>query len=109
MTLVQRITLIVGILTGLYTMQLSISTDINLSDQVEVPSEDESSDEVVIKSIDAINYSSQINVDHEVFLIEEISESEESIESSHIKDQVVTKSLKVFRILFQRIISPNAP
>lgn len=63
----------------------------------------------IVKSIDAITYSSQINVTQQSVLIEELPEDEDE-EIVEIEDNfVISNTSKALKILFRRIIAPNAP
>ncbi len=86
-----------------------MSYSINQSADQTEDTNDESAPDQVIKAIDAINYSSQIHVSHHSILIEELPEVEEAIEAEIDQNVLVTSASKALKILFRRIISPNAP
>lgn len=76
---------------------------------LEEHAEEDSPTKSQVKAIDAITYSSQINVNHQSILIEELPEDEVEKEENLETNPVVAYCSKALKILFRSIISPNAP
>lgn len=73
----------------------------------EAPAEQESPS---LKAMDAaIPATAQVSLQHEFCLIDILPELEEPQAEAEPKNQFISKANKVFKILFCRIISPNAP
>ncbi|RED93643.1 hypothetical protein C7460_12453 [Marinoscillum furvescens DSM 4134] len=62
-----------------------------------------------LKAMDAIPATAQVSLQHEYCLIDILPELEEPQAEPKPKNQFISKANKVFKILFCRIISPNAP
>lgn len=73
------------------------------------PDEEGANSTQQVKAIDAITYSSQINVNHQSILVEELPEDEIEQEKNLEKNFVISYSSKALKILFRSIISSNAP
>ncbi|MFT6867647.1 MAG: hypothetical protein ACJA08_002490 [Cyclobacteriaceae bacterium] len=112
LTHIKRITLILGILTGFCALSVNNQLSYSFtapSSTAEDTSENPESSSQVITAIDAISYSSQINVSLHSILLEELPESEDNIEEELEENVVTFSASKALKILFRRIISPNAP
>ncbi len=111
LTQAKRIVLIFGILVGFYAMNTEVMTGSIHKDAIEEGATDQNtpSDAQVIKAFDAITYSSQITVTHAVVLLEELPEMELELDLV-LKEKVgISNACKALKVLFQLIISPNAP
>jgi hypothetical protein len=111
LTQAKKIILVFGILVGFYAMNTEVMTGSIHKDAVEegATNQDQPSDAQVIKAFDAITYSSQINVHHAAILIEELQGTVVEMELV-LKEKVgASNAYKALKILFQLIISPNAP
>ena len=73
--------------------------------------DDDSQEEekVSLKSFDAITSSAQVNLEQSVVLIDILPDFEEVKEDFSEVSELFPAPDKVFKILFRRIISPNAP
>lgn len=111
MTQAKKIVLVFGILVGFYAMNTEVMTGTIHKDAVEEGTSDQNapSDTQVIKAFDAITYSSQINVSHEAVLLEELPEMELEMDLVLKEKLGVSNACKALKVLFQLIISPNAP
>lgn len=71
-------------------------------------SQDDQEHTVAIKLNEAVQHSIQINVDFQSILLEEILQ-QKFVPTTLLRDQILNKINKNFRVLFRKIISPNAP
>ncbi|MFY0607814.1 MAG: hypothetical protein JXR10_13940 [Cyclobacteriaceae bacterium] len=102
--------LLVGFLSltisGSYTFVSQATAEVN----TQQPSDEQSKDETVISSFDAITGSTiQFSFGQESFLIEILPELDDQEETKSVSQSSILALDKVLKILFQRIISPNAP
>lgn len=118
-----RLILITGVLVGFLALTTSSPVPAYLCDQQEQStdhSDAESGDEQdaekekdskeVLKSFEAINSTAQISLVHDALLIETLPAfAVEDDEEVSAERQACVTGRKVLKILFQRIISPNAP
>lgn len=103
-------TLVLGILVGFTSLTMTTLA----IPQAEVASADadqadNKGSELSIKAFDAINSSVQVTLDHSFFLIDVLPEMEEMDDEFVESQEALTAGSKVLKILFSRIISPNAP
>ncbi|MFY0599484.1 MAG: hypothetical protein JXR03_07415 [Cyclobacteriaceae bacterium] len=101
--------LVFGILIGFCGVTMNDTWSVKVSQTIEESADDDNQSDQVLKSLDAITYSSQINVTHQSVLIEELPEEEIEAEIEIEDSFVVSNISKAFKILFRSIISPNAP
>ncbi len=106
-----RTVVMLGLLVGFLSLTISGSYSFVCEDATEVtPEQTSDEEETVISTFDAITGSSiQFSFGQESFLIEilpEFNDQEEAVASSQ---SAILAFDKVLKILFQRIISPNAP
>lgn len=99
-----------GLLVGITSITVSsIPLPVASSqEQAENSDENEEADET-LKAFDAITSSIQVSLEHSFTLIDVLPDMEEVKEGfSEIKEGLPASD-KVLKILFRRIISPNAP
>jgi len=89
------------------------TTNFQLSEveQVAVDNTEDSGNipELSIKSFDIFNSSTQVALNHQFVLVRELEEESDEEISNDIKHQMLTHCNRAFKVLFRRIISPNAP
>ncbi|MFT7029057.1 MAG: hypothetical protein ACJA2C_000437 [Marinoscillum sp.] len=91
---------------GSYTIE---TADIAITD-VSKTSEEQPEQEMMISNFDAITTSiGQFSFSHESILLEILPALDDQEETETIAQSTILYSDKVLKILFQRIISPNAP
>lgn len=103
-------TLMLGLLVGFTSLAMSTIA----LPQVEIAQSDddqgeEKESDLSIKAFDAITSSVQVTLDHSFFLIDVLPEMEEFDEDFTESQEALSAGNKVLKILFRRIISPNAP
>ncbi|WP_421873592.1 hypothetical protein [Marinoscillum sp.] len=99
-----------GLLVGITSITVS-STPLpiaNAQEQAEKGDENEEAD-VALKAFDAITSSIQVSLEHSFTLIDVLPDVEEVKEEFSVIKEGLPASDKVLKILFRRIISPNAP
>ncbi|MEQ8472794.1 MAG: hypothetical protein RIC35_16500 [Marinoscillum sp.] len=103
-------TVVLGLLVGFVSLAVP---SINMSTAEVAQSEDDQSNdqraELSIQAFDAINSIAQVSLDHSFFLIDILPEMEEVEDEFDVSQDATTAGSKVLKILFSRIISPNAP
>jgi len=107
------------VLLGLSVGFLSITLTAPLLPQVTVDtvadqlngdqSDDEQKPELSLKAFDAITSSVHISFNHDFLLIDILPDLDDQEEETTGHEQTVLPGSKVLKILFRRIISPNAP
>lgn len=102
-----------GLVVGFLSISLSVPfipvAEEGETLQVDQSADDDQQSEVVLKAFDAITSSVQINLNQEFFLIDVLPELEELSEETGNAQESVLAGNKVLKVLFRRIISPNAP
>ncbi|MEO9474341.1 MAG: hypothetical protein ABJG41_02370 [Cyclobacteriaceae bacterium] len=107
----KQVLVIFGVLVGFCSMTVTDQWATEAPQNVEQAADDdaEPKEGLTIKSLDAITYSSQISVNLQSILLEELPEAEAE-EGDWVEDNfIVSNASKALKILFRRIISPNAP
>lgn len=105
-----KLTLLIGLAVGFLAISTSHYPKLSVLMDTEQAAEQSENDEgAVLKAFDAIPSSAQFTLTHEFLLINILPDlSEEKDEESTCEDTAISGS-KILKILFQRIISPNAP
>lgn len=103
-----------GVVVGFLALTTSATLSLELAycDQHEqnATNDDEKENKEVLKAFEAINSTAQISLHHEYLLIETLpSFVVEEDEEAPADQKMSCVSGKVLKILFRRIISPNAP
>ena len=104
---------IFGVMVGY--LSLSTAVDYQVIDQQDITAEDQSSDEKspTQESIQSLNVaipsSAQVNIHFEYLLIDILPGLEVENEEIDTSNEKTGTSQKILKILFQRIIAPNAP
>lgn len=104
-------TVVLGLLVGFASLavpSLAFPT-VEVAQAEADQAEDNGADRVSIKAFDAINPSVQVSLDHSFFLIDVLPQMEEVEDEFDDNQKAVTAGSKVLKILFSKIISPNAP
>ena len=101
----------VGILIGFFAMnaEVYISTTSPSDKTEEKSATEEGTSNEVVKSFEAISSSSQISFSHEAIVVDELPEISEVEETETDGKRFFPPVSKALKILFRRIISPNAP
>lgn len=100
-----------GLLIGLFVLTQTVVPSIQheKTEQTEQSSEEENSYQE-LKLSDAIPSSSlQINLDFQSFLLEEVTMSDDNEDGRALSELALPSAQKALKVLFRRIISPNAP
>ena len=103
-----------GLLVGFLSLTVSGAYTFDCLDTTEVDTDGkeskQKSEETVISSFDAITSSSaEFSFNHESFLIEVLPELDDQEDAKSTSQSLILTFDKISKILFQRIISPNAP
>ncbi|MFT6881977.1 MAG: hypothetical protein ACI83W_000337 [Marinoscillum sp.] len=109
-----RSVIILGLLVGFLSLSIGGSYTIETADiaitDVSKTSEEQPEQEMMISNFDAITTSiGQFSFSHESILLEILPALDDQEETETIAQSTILYSDKVLKILFQRIISPNAP
>ncbi len=109
-----RSVVILGLLVGFLSLSIggsyTIETAHIASIDVSKTSEEQPEQEMVISNFDAITTSiGQFSFSHESILLEILPALDDQEETETVAQSTILYSDKVLKILFQRIISPNAP
>ncbi len=102
--------LIVGFLA--ITVTTPITPQLNIEELAQVdnaPTEEEQQPETVLRAFDAIPVTAHVSLTHEFLLIDILPSFESLEEDITAGEEAVCAGSKVLKILFRRIISPNAP
>jgi len=108
----QRLQLVIGLFIGLFVLTQTTTTYTEVqSNNFEAEEQSDSGEETAQLNIsEAVPSSgSQINVDFQSFLLGEVSFGEETKEKRSPLKVLSQSCQKALKVLFRRIISPNAP
>ena len=102
---------LLGLFIGFVVLaQNTISVQNQQNNDAQEQSEGDQSEEKQLVLSEAVPSSSlQINLDFQSFLLEEVTLDEEGEEQKASVKEWLPSAQKALKILFQRIISPNAP
>lgn len=103
-----RTIVLTGVLVGILAVSTAPHQNLSAHPSEQCAEPDESG-EAVLKAFDAIASSTQITLNHEFLLINVLPDLEEEDPTEEKGEEQVLIGSKIFRILFQRIIAPNAP
>lgn len=102
--------LAVAMLAVTFTAPVLTVSEQSQSLQADQPAaDDDSSETTVIKAFDAITSTIQIHLTQAFLLIEILPDQEVLVQEPGEDQESITAASKVFKVLFRRIISPNAP
>ena len=105
--------IVVGLIVSIIAMETVPVNDFQLSDEAVAsqPDNQEDQDETTLaaQSVIALPLSLEFQIDPELFLLNIIPENETEDTSNALFSDVLTTQQKVLKVLFRRIISPNAP
>lgn len=103
--------MLLGVALALIVLTQSVYAVYPAADVIEQQESDEqTSDESMVVQSKAIpNSSSQINLETESFLLEELNYDDESDDELNAGEFLIENVRKAVKILFRKIIAPNAP
>ena len=84
----------------------NVETDKDNQEQSDATDQEE---QVVAQNIAIPSSSLQINLDYQSYLLEEVFYQTQDEENANTSDLILPTTQKALKILFRRIISPNAP
>lgn len=107
-----KIIVLIGLVVGYLALTTVAPTmKLELCDKKEQAEKDQQSDEQEeIKSFEAVHSNAPFTLEHHYFLLEELPEFACEDNKAELSEQSISLAgSKVLKILFRRIISPNAP
>jgi len=105
--------IIIGLVISVIAMETVPVNDFELSDEAATSQSDDQKDKdeatVATQSVIALPLSLEFQIDPELFLLNIIPENETKDTPNTLFSDLLTSQQKVLKVLFRRIISPNAP
>ena len=93
----------------LFTQTAATTVEVAYDEQEQADTKENSSEDQLTISEAVTSSGPQINLGFQSFLLEEMTQDEASEDEGALEKQIVSSTQKALKILFRRIISPNAP
>ncbi len=103
--------IIAGLIVSVIAMETVPVNNFQLSDEKSQADNQQDKDETMVatQSVIALPLSLEFHIDPELFLLNIIPENETKDTPNTLFSDILSSQQKVLKVLFRRIISPNAP